>query len=67
MFVVQDGSVSDGGSGTPLSDRASLVGVDFQNENSPEHHPNQGPWETRVSERGLKEEEGVEASSHQTG
>ncbi|CAI5694967.1 tectonin beta-propeller repeat-containing protein 2 isoform X2 [Oreochromis niloticus] len=67
MFVVQDGSVSDGGSGTPLSDRASLVGVDFQNENSPEHHPNQGPWKTKVSERGMKEEEEVEASSHQTG
>lgn len=29
MFVVQDGSCSDGGSGTPLSDRASLVCLDL--------------------------------------
>uniref|UniRef100_UPI0037E88311 tectonin beta-propeller repeat-containing protein 2 n=1 Tax=Semicossyphus pulcher TaxID=241346 RepID=UPI0037E88311 len=36
MFVVQDSSCSDGGSGTPLSDRASLVGLDLQNQDSPE-------------------------------
>lgn len=29
MFVVQDGSCSDGGSGTPLSDRASQVCLDL--------------------------------------
>ncbi|CAJ1074901.1 tectonin beta-propeller repeat-containing protein 2 [Xyrichtys novacula] len=36
MFVVQDSSCSDGGSGTPLSDRASFVGLDLQNQDSPE-------------------------------
>ncbi|CAK6982065.1 tectonin beta-propeller repeat-containing protein 2 [Scomber scombrus] len=36
MFVVQDSSCSDGGSGTPLSDRASFVGLDLQNQESPE-------------------------------
>lgn len=36
MFVLQDSSCSDGGSGTPLSDRASLVGLDLQNQDSPE-------------------------------
>lgn len=33
-FVVHDGSCSDGGSGTPLSDRASLIGLDLQNQDS---------------------------------
>ncbi|XP_028250640.1 tectonin beta-propeller repeat-containing protein 2 isoform X2 [Parambassis ranga] len=32
IFVVQDGSCSDGGSGTPLSDRASLMGLDLLNQ-----------------------------------
>ncbi|XP_069016754.1 tectonin beta-propeller repeat-containing protein 2 isoform X1 [Embiotoca jacksoni] len=32
MFVAQDGSCSDGGSGTPLSDRASLIGLNLQNQ-----------------------------------
>ncbi|XP_008294911.1 tectonin beta-propeller repeat-containing protein 2 [Stegastes partitus] len=36
MFVVQDGSCSDGGSGTPLSDRASLIGLDLQDQDSQE-------------------------------
>ncbi|XP_034530211.1 tectonin beta-propeller repeat-containing protein 2 [Notolabrus celidotus] len=44
MFVVQDSSCSDGGSGTPLSDRASLVGLDLQNQDSPES--NQDSQET---------------------
>ncbi|XP_074484346.1 tectonin beta-propeller repeat-containing protein 2-like isoform X3 [Sebastes fasciatus] len=34
MFVVQDGSCSDGGSGTPLSDGASLIGLDLQIQDS---------------------------------
>ena len=35
MFVVQDSSCSDGGSGTPLSDRASLMWLD-QDQDSQE-------------------------------
>ncbi|XP_054862089.1 tectonin beta-propeller repeat-containing protein 2 [Amphiprion ocellaris] len=38
MFVVQDGSCSDGGSGTPLSDRASLICLDLQNQDSPDQN-----------------------------
>ncbi|XP_075995908.1 tectonin beta-propeller repeat-containing protein 2 [Genypterus blacodes] len=51
MFVVQDGSCSDGGSGTPLSDRASLVGLDLQTGDNAEQNPNQG------AEGGAVEEE----------
>ncbi|XP_033984961.1 LOW QUALITY PROTEIN: tectonin beta-propeller repeat-containing protein 2 [Trematomus bernacchii] len=40
MFVVQDGSCSEGGSGTPLSDRTSLIGLDLQNQDSPEQDQN---------------------------
>ncbi|XP_030575048.1 tectonin beta-propeller repeat-containing protein 2 isoform X2 [Archocentrus centrarchus] len=67
MFVVQDGSVSDGESGTPLSDRASLVGVDLQNQDSPEHNPDQDSQDTGGSERGVKDEEEVKSSSSQPG
>lgn len=42
MFVVQDGSCSDGGSGTPQSDRTSIVGLD-QNHESPEQSLDPGP------------------------
>ncbi|KAL7380916.1 hypothetical protein ABVT39_025956 [Epinephelus coioides] len=45
MFVVQDGSCSDGGSGTPLSDRASLVGLDLHNQDSPEQNQEQNSQE----------------------
>ncbi|XP_034721787.1 tectonin beta-propeller repeat-containing protein 2 [Etheostoma cragini] len=38
MFVVQDGSCSDGG--TPLSDRGSLVSQDLQNSAEPIQDPN---------------------------
>ncbi|XP_044230557.1 tectonin beta-propeller repeat-containing protein 2 isoform X1 [Thunnus albacares] len=41
MFVVQDSSCSDGGSGTPLSDRASFIGLDLQNQDSPEQDKDQ--------------------------
>lgn len=41
MFVVQDGSCSDGGSGTPLSDRASLVCLDLHNLDSPDQDQGQ--------------------------
>lgn len=67
MFVVQDGSVSDGGSGTPLSDQASLVGMDLQNQDSPEHNPDQESQETGGSKRGVKDEKEVKSSSHQAG
>lgn len=50
MFVVQDGSCSDGGSGTPLSDRASLIGLDLQNHESPEAG---GPSDGQNMEAGL--------------
>ncbi|XP_029349066.1 tectonin beta-propeller repeat-containing protein 2 isoform X2 [Echeneis naucrates] len=41
MFVVQDSSCSDGGSGTPLSDRASLIGLDLHNQESPQQNQDQ--------------------------
>lgn len=41
MFVVQDNSCSDGGSGTPLSDRASLMGLDHQDQESAELNKDQ--------------------------
>ncbi|KAM7375642.1 hypothetical protein PAMP_005437 [Pampus punctatissimus] len=34
MFVVQDSRCSDGGSETPLSDRASVIGLDLQDQSS---------------------------------
>ncbi|KAM7402828.1 hypothetical protein PAMA_003650 [Pampus argenteus] len=34
MFVVQDSRCNDGESGTPLSDRASLIGLDLQDQSS---------------------------------
>ncbi|KAK1885891.1 Tectonin beta-propeller repeat-containing protein 2 [Dissostichus eleginoides] len=36
----QDSSCSEGGSGTPLSDRTSLIGLDLQNQDSPEQDQN---------------------------
>ncbi|XP_051250468.1 tectonin beta-propeller repeat-containing protein 2 isoform X4 [Dicentrarchus labrax] len=57
MFVVQDSSCSDGGSGTPLSDRASLVGLDLQNQDSPDQD----------QDRGVKDGEEGESSCNQAG
>ncbi|XP_075963363.1 tectonin beta-propeller repeat-containing protein 2 isoform X1 [Anarhichas minor] len=56
MFVVQDGSCSDGGSGTPLSDRASLLGLDLQNQD-------------QISQKaeGVKDGQEAESSSNQSG
>ncbi|XP_029973409.1 tectonin beta-propeller repeat-containing protein 2 isoform X1 [Salarias fasciatus] len=48
MFAVHDDSWSDGGSGTPASDRTSLVGLDLENQKS---------QESGGSDRGLKEVE----------
>ncbi|KAF7651682.1 hypothetical protein LDENG_00107190, partial [Lucifuga dentata] len=60
MFAVQDGSCSDGGSGTPLSDHASLVSLDLQTSDGPNQNQDQDPWE----EEGGASEEGVgEAAS----
>lgn len=56
MFMVQDGSCSDGGSGTPLSDRASLVCLDFQNLDSPEQDQDQDPEQQKSQAGRLKEE-----------
>ncbi|XP_076604722.1 tectonin beta-propeller repeat-containing protein 2 [Chaetodon auriga] len=64
MFVVQDGSCSDGGSGTPLSDRASLLGLDLQNYDSPEQNQNQDSQEEQGG--GIKDREEMESSSSQS-
>ncbi|KAM9707770.1 tectonin beta-propeller repeat-containing protein 2 isoform 2-T2 [Menidia menidia] len=37
-YMVQESSCSDGGSGTPLSDRASLTGLDLHNQDSPDQN-----------------------------
>ncbi|KAK2826857.1 hypothetical protein Q5P01_021071 [Channa striata] len=69
MFVVQDGSYSDGGSeGTPLSDRVSLIGLDLQHQDTP------GQVEDQYSlgaggglEKGVKDRGGVKSSSNPSG
>ncbi|XP_071354372.1 tectonin beta-propeller repeat-containing protein 2 isoform X2 [Trachinotus anak] len=63
MFVVQDGSCSDGGSGTPLSDRASLIGLDLQNQESPEQNQDRDSEEAGGggSDRGVKAGEELES------
>ncbi|TKS86229.1 Tectonin beta-propeller repeat-containing protein 2 WD repeat-containing protein KIAA0329/KIAA0297 [Collichthys lucidus] len=63
MFVVQDGSCSDGGSGTPQSDRASLIGMDLQNQDSPEPEQEQEPQEMGGLNRGVKGGEEVDSGS----
>ncbi|XP_070698394.1 tectonin beta-propeller repeat-containing protein 2 isoform X2 [Pempheris klunzingeri] len=65
MFVVQDSSCSDGGSGTPLSDRASLIGLDLQNQDSPEL--DQDSQKAVGVDRGGKDKEEGESSSNQSG
>ncbi|KAM9842814.1 tectonin beta-propeller repeat-containing protein 2 [Aulostomus maculatus] len=67
MFVVQDGSYSDGGSGTPLSDRASLLGLDFLNQDFLEQDRGQQEASGRASDRDGIDGEGVVLSSIQTG
>ncbi|XP_045917907.1 tectonin beta-propeller repeat-containing protein 2 isoform X3 [Micropterus dolomieu] len=61
MFVVQDSSCSDGGSGTPLSDQASLIGLDLQNQDSPEPNHDQDSQESQ----GIKD--GEESSPIESG
>lgn len=68
MFVVQDGSCSDGGSGTPLSDRTSLTGLDIQNQNTPEQIQDQDSQGLAVgSDKAVKDREDLESSSSQPG
>ncbi|XP_059208649.1 tectonin beta-propeller repeat-containing protein 2 [Centropristis striata] len=69
MFVVHDGSCSDGGSGTPLSDRASLIGLDLQNQDSPEQLQDQNSQEAGGggSDGGENDGEEVESFSNQSG
>ncbi|XP_054469725.1 tectonin beta-propeller repeat-containing protein 2 [Anoplopoma fimbria] len=69
MFVVWDGSCSDGGSGTPLSDRASLTGLDLQNQDSPEQIQDQISLKAGCEDllRGVKDGEEAESSSNQSG
>lgn len=66
---LSESSCSDGGSGTPLSDRASLIGLDFQNQYSPEQNQDQDSEEAGGGglDRGVKDGEGVESSSNQCG
>lgn len=61
MFVVQDGSCSDGGSGTPVSDRASLICVELQNLDSPEQDQDQHSQEAQ--DKCVKDDEEVESGS----
>lgn len=63
MFIVQDGNCSDGGSGTPLSDRASLIGLDLQNQDSPEQNQDQDSQAEGGggSDRGVKDGEEMES------
>ncbi|XP_039993388.1 tectonin beta-propeller repeat-containing protein 2 [Xiphias gladius] len=65
MFIVQDGNCSDGGSGTPLSDRASLIGLDLQNQDSPEQNQDQDSQAEGGggSDRGVKDGEEMESGS----
>ncbi|XP_068607933.1 tectonin beta-propeller repeat-containing protein 2 [Brachionichthys hirsutus] len=65
MFVVQDGSWSDGGSGTPLSDRASLVCLDLQNQESPDQDQNHQSVEDQGLDitRDVKDAEAAASSS----
>uniref|UniRef100_A0A3B4U5H4 Tectonin beta-propeller repeat containing 2 n=1 Tax=Seriola dumerili TaxID=41447 RepID=A0A3B4U5H4_SERDU len=63
MFVVQDGSCSDGGSGTPLSDRASLIGLDLQNQESPEQDQDSQEGGGGGSDGGVKDGEDMESGS----
>lgn len=67
MFVVQDGSCSDGGSGTSLSDQASLICLDLQNLDSPERDQDQDQHSQEAQARCVKDEEEVESSSNQSG
>ncbi|XP_026164144.1 tectonin beta-propeller repeat-containing protein 2 isoform X2 [Mastacembelus armatus] len=64
MFVVQDSSCSDGGSGTPMSDQASLIGLDLQNQDFPEQIQDQVSNEAHG---GVKDAEEVDSSSNQSG
>lgn len=67
MFVAQDGSCSDGGSGTPLSDRASLIGLDLQNQDSPEQDQDSQEAQSGGSNKEIKDGEKVVSSSSQSG
>ncbi|XP_041827320.1 tectonin beta-propeller repeat-containing protein 2 [Melanotaenia boesemani] len=63
VFVVQDSSCSDGGSGTPLSDHASLGALSLQNQDAPEHVHGQFSEEVQDADNGSKDLEEVEVSS----
>ncbi|XP_034419187.1 tectonin beta-propeller repeat-containing protein 2-like [Cyclopterus lumpus] len=69
MFVIQDVSCSDGGSQTPLSDRASLIGLDLQNQDSLEQIQDQisQKAEGEDLDRVVKDGEEAESSSYQSG
>lgn len=67
MFVVQDGSCSDGGNGTPLSDQSSLIGLDLQNKNIPEQIQDQdSQGAPGGSDKGVKDGEDLESFSSQS-
>lgn len=68
MFVVQDSSCSDGGSGTPLSDRTSLIGLDLQNPDTSDQIPDQGSQGAAVgSDKAVKDGEHLDSSCRQPG
>ncbi|XP_028994773.1 tectonin beta-propeller repeat-containing protein 2 isoform X2 [Betta splendens] len=68
MFVVQDSSFSDGGSGTPLSDQTSLIGLDLQNHDTPEQmHDHELLEAATGSDRGVTDGEELESFSSQSG
>lgn len=64
MFMVQDGSCSDGGSGTPLSDGASLNCLDLQNLDYPGLIQNQQSVEAQVGCVKDDEEESGSVAEH---
>uniref|UniRef100_A0A3Q3JGY5 Tectonin beta-propeller repeat containing 2 n=1 Tax=Monopterus albus TaxID=43700 RepID=A0A3Q3JGY5_MONAL len=67
MFIVPDSSCSDGGSGTPLSDQASLIGLDLHNQGSPEQDQDSQKAGRGGLARGVKNGEEVDSSPSQSG
>lgn len=67
MFVVQDSSCSDGGSGTPLSDKASLTCLDLQNMDSSDQDQDQEQHPQEVQAGCVKDKWEVESSLNQSG
>nr|XP_040055184.1 tectonin beta-propeller repeat-containing protein 2 isoform X2 [Gasterosteus aculeatus aculeatus] len=67
MFLVQDGSCNDSGSGTPLSDRASLFYLDLHSQHSSEPIKDQISQKVEHFNRGLSDVQEAESSTNQSG